>query len=226
MNNKAYIIGGLAVGLITGLSLTLGAVSYASEEENTPAPRMRHFNNEEVQEALENKDFELWKDLLTKNNQEPKILEVIDEDNFDEFVEMHELMKEGNEEEAEKIREELGLPEMRVPGKGKRGRGNPEHRQEAIEALENEDFDEWKEAISQDGREPKVLETINEENFDKFVEMHKLMQDGETEEAEAIRAELGLPEKKAREAGRCQGAQGEKGARPNRMKQNQSQDNQ
>ena len=56
-------------------------------------------------------------------------------------------------------------------------------------AFENKDYNAWKQQMQGRGR---VTQGVNESNFAKFAEMHQLMIDGKTAEANAIRTELGL----------------------------------
>lgn len=63
-------------------------------------------------------------------------------------------------------------------------------RHDAIQkALETKDYNAWKNLMQGRGR---VTQVINESNFAKFAQMHELLKQGKTAEAEAIRAELGL----------------------------------
>src|SRR3989338_6649130 len=63
-------------------------------------------------------------------------------------------------------------------------------RHEAMEkAFENKDYNAWKNLMQGKGR---VTQVINEKNFAKFAEAHKLALAGKTEEANKIRTELGL----------------------------------
>lgn len=63
-------------------------------------------------------------------------------------------------------------------------------RHEAMtQAFNNNDYNAWKELMQGKGR---VTQVINEGNFARFSEMHKLMLEGKTEEANSIRTELGL----------------------------------
>lgn len=63
-------------------------------------------------------------------------------------------------------------------------------RHEAMtQAFNNDDYNAWKEQMQGRGR---VGEIINEGNFARFSEMHKLMLEGKTQEANSIRTELGL----------------------------------
>lgn len=63
-------------------------------------------------------------------------------------------------------------------------------RHEAMtKAFENKDYNAWKELMQSKGR---INQVINEGNFTRFADMHQLMLDGKTEEANKIRTELGL----------------------------------
>ena len=63
-------------------------------------------------------------------------------------------------------------------------------RHEAMtKAFENRDYNAWKVQMQGRGR---VTQVVNEKNFARFAEMHRLMLDGKTIEANAIRTELGL----------------------------------
>ncbi len=60
---------------------------------------------------------------------------------------------------------------------------------EAVQsAIKNKDYNTWKKLM--DGR--GVTRKINEQNFARFAEMVKLRLEGKTQEADQIRAELGL----------------------------------
>jgi len=64
-----------------------------------------------------------------------------------------------------------------------------ERHEEMTKAFENKDYNSWKNLMQGKGR---VTQVINEGNFNKFAEMHKLTSEGKTEEANKIRTELGL----------------------------------
>ena len=72
---------------------------------------------EKMQTAIEQGDYTTWKEIIES---QPKMTDYINEGNFAQFSEMHNLMKEGNMEEAQKIRDELELPDR---GMGMRGMG-------------------------------------------------------------------------------------------------------
>lgn len=72
----------------------------------------------------------------------------------------------------------------------KKGPNYTEERHAAMEkAFESNDYAAWKNQMQGRGR---VTQVINEGNFAKFSQMHELMDEGKTAEANAIRTELGL----------------------------------
>lgn len=65
-----------------------------------------------------------------------------------------------------------------------------EERHQAMEkAFENNDFQAWKNLMQGKGR---VVQVVNEENFSRFAEAHRLAEEGKLDEAKQIRTELGL----------------------------------
>ena len=58
-----------------------------------------------------------------------------------------------------------------------------------IQAFDSNDYNAWKEQMQGKGR---VTQVVNEDNFAKFAEAHKLALEGKTDEANQIRQELGL----------------------------------
>ena len=71
-----------------------------------------------------------------------------------------------------------------------KGPNYSEERHEAmLKAFENNDYNSWK--LLMQGR-GKVSQVINESNFPKFAQAHRLVLEGNIEEAKKIRNELGL----------------------------------
>lgn len=102
INTKALALSLLAVGAITAASVaTASAYQGDNNTQGTPP-------NDDVRQAIENDDYSSWKEAVDSR---PKITDYINESNFDKFVEMHNLMQEGKADEANAIREELGLPD-------------------------------------------------------------------------------------------------------------------
>lgn len=65
----------------------------------------------------------------------------------------------------------------------------PERHEQMTSAFESNDYNSWKELMEGKGR---VSEVVNEGNFSRFAEAHRLSQEGNSEEALKIRQELGL----------------------------------
>lgn len=78
----------------------------------------------------------------------------------------------------------------------------PERHEEMTKAFENKDYQAWKENMQGRGR---VTELINEDNFTRFAEMHRLRLEGRNEEADQIRTELGLGLRNGSGAGQGKG---------------------
>lgn len=66
---------------------------------------------------------------------------------------------------------------------------SPERHEAMQKAFNNSDYNAWKNLMQGKGR---VTQVVNEGNFARFTEMHKLMLEGKTDEANKIRTELGL----------------------------------
>jgi len=60
-----------------------------------------------------------------------------------------------------------------------------------LRAFENNDYTAWKAQMGDRG----PARVVTKENFPRFTEMHKLMLEGKTAEANVIRAELGLDQR-------------------------------
>ncbi len=69
---------------------------------------------------------------------------------------------------------------------------NPETHAAMLEAFENKDFDSWKANKPNQGK-GRMMEVVNnQEAFEKFVEIREARLAGDSEKADALRAELGL----------------------------------
>ena len=64
----------------------------------------------------------------------------------------------------------------------------PERHEQMQKAFTDKSYTEWKDLMGNRG----ITEKINKDNFSRFTEMHQLELAGKTDEAQAIRTELGL----------------------------------
>ena len=76
---------------------------------------------------------------------------------------------------------------------GYRAHYSPERHAQMEQILENQDYESWLELV---GDKP-ITNYVTESNFSRFLEMMALRHEGNFEEADAIRAELGLPDRGA-----------------------------
>ena len=87
----------------------------------------------------------------------------------------------------------LLLPKAALAYKGDPNVQGPNYTVERHEAMEkafaNNDYNAWKSLMTGRGR---VTQVINAQNFARFAEAHRLAELGKTDEANKIRAELGL----------------------------------
>lgn len=111
-NTAAALLGAcfaVAMSASADTGLGYGAMRGGYDEE-------RH---EAVEATLEGGDYEAWVALMDGRG---RVTEVVTEDNFDTFVAMHEAMEAGDMEEAQELREELGLGLRPQDGSGYRGK--------------------------------------------------------------------------------------------------------
>lgn len=66
---------------------------------------------------------------------------------------------------------------------------DPERHQAIEQAINNQDYQSWRELMADRGRVTKI---VTAQNFNKFAEAHRLALNGQTEAARQIRTELGL----------------------------------
>lgn len=66
-------------------------------------------------------------------------------------------------------------------------------RQTAImQAIQNNDYNAWATAITQNGRKPEILDKINADNFSKYTEMMNSFKSGNFEDVKKLSEELGI----------------------------------
>lgn len=78
----------------------------------------------------------------------------------------------------------------------------PERHEAMTQAFENKDYQAWKNLMQGNGQ---VTQVVNEANFDKFAQAHQLALEGKTDEANQIRAQLGLGQGNGSGQGQGQG---------------------
>lgn len=111
MFKKGILLGVLGLAIAGATAYSTEALAYQGDANKT-GPNYSPERHEQMERAFENNDYNAWKSLM---NGKGRVMEVINEGNFNRFSEMHKLMEEGKTDEANKIRQELNL------GQGQRG---------------------------------------------------------------------------------------------------------
>ncbi len=67
-----------------------------------------------------------------------------------------------------------------------------ERHEDMTDAFDALDYSSWYDLMTQDGRTPGVLRTVNEDNFEVFAEMGEARLAGDLTRADDLKSELGL----------------------------------
>jgi len=117
----------MALMAVFALSLvSFGVMAYRGEP-SVEGPNYDADVHEQLEAALEARDYELWLSIREENNlpTRGKIFSVIDSTNFDKYVNLHEANMAGDVDSANIIRAELGLGQgMMRRGNGMRSQGS------------------------------------------------------------------------------------------------------
>jgi hypothetical protein len=115
MAKKLYVV----MGILTILVLSMSLVSaYKGSRENCDEER-----HELMTEAFSNLDYDVWSELMTNTGRNSRVMQMVNEDNFDVFVELHNAKISGNAELESQLRSELGLNRSPKDGSGWRENG-------------------------------------------------------------------------------------------------------
>jgi len=115
MKNKYIALGAVAIaGVLGAFAISQGALAYRGNPDQT-GPNYSPERHAEMQKAFDSNDYNAWKEQM---NGRGRVTQVVNEQNFSRFVEMRKLMLEKKYDEANKIREELGLGQGAGQGNG------------------------------------------------------------------------------------------------------------
>jgi len=127
-----------------------------------------------INHAIGSKDYIAWKEIMQNE---------LTEEKFNAIIERHEKFSgrmAGKEISMKRQKECFFL------SCGK------EEIKPLLDTIESGDYDAWKSAFDILEKPLKAAETVTEENFKRFAEMVKAMQNGDFETANSISEELGL----------------------------------
>ena len=149
----------------------------------------------EIRQAITNNDYATWQKLVSEKNANAPILKVVTADNWSEFVRFHQLLKNGQFDEAKTLAQTLGLPEHRGAGNGQgRGHGPKQESAEIRQAITNSDYATWQKLVSEKNANAPILKVVTADNWSEFVQFHQLKAAGQMDEAKALAEKLGLPQ--------------------------------
>lgn len=156
-------------------------------------PRGGHEKNENmeaVKSALDNNDYNAWLTAIAEMPKFEEIKSIINESNFNQMVEIHQLIQGGDVEGAKKIADELGISDLMPFGRGMGGmRGDMK---EIMSAVKDGDYDTFVELIKDKPIANDVLSVVNQDNFYLLKQIQELAQAGSFDEAKAIADKIGL----------------------------------
>lgn len=118
MTKKSLILGAAALA-ITGSAFAPTILAYQGDP-NVQGPNYTAERHEAMEKAFENNDYYAWKALMADNN--GRVTEVVNEQNFAQFAQAHELAEQGDVSGSQAIRSSLGLGKQNGTG-SHRGQG-------------------------------------------------------------------------------------------------------
>lgn len=109
---------GVIFFMLVGLIISTTVVSAYRGDYSVKGPEYNEERHTEMERAFETLDYDSWNDLMTQNGRHPRVVDVVNENNFELFVKAHEAGESGDYETAAKIRAELGLNDGQGPKDG------------------------------------------------------------------------------------------------------------
>jgi len=103
---KTILTLGAAALVLGGLFTLPGSVGAYRGDPGVEGPDCTEERHQEMEQAFESNDYQDWKNLMQGKG---RITQVVNQENFAQFAEAHQLAEEGKIDEAKQIRQELGL---------------------------------------------------------------------------------------------------------------------
>jgi len=187
--------------LVTGISATIILLIVLAVRASADANITGNDTNSNsgrrvaIVQAIQNNDYNAWVTAMTEKDRKPEILNIINADNFSKYIEMMNDFKGGKFAEAKKLSDELGISDLNTfkhSPKDYEGKSGDFKNSAVMQAIQNKDYNAWVAALTANGKNPKILEKINVNNFGRFTEMLQLVKDGKKDDAKVIADELGL----------------------------------
>lgn len=109
---------GIFVFMIVGMFISATTVNAYRGDYTAKGPDYTLERHEAMEQAFDNLDYNAWKDLMTNTGRNPRVVQVVNEGNFETFVMAHQAGENGDYELAAKLRSELGLNNGNGPKDG------------------------------------------------------------------------------------------------------------
>lgn len=106
INKKILITSLLGVAIIFG-TMGVNQVAAYQGDYTQKGPNYSEERHTLMSSAFQNRDYSAWKELMAGKG--GRVNQVVNQENFAKFSEAHDLAMQGKYEEANKIRQELGL---------------------------------------------------------------------------------------------------------------------
>lgn len=103
--NKSIAMGVLGLAILGTAVFASGVFASQGRMMDKFNPKCSSDRHTQMTEALANNDYVTWKSLMGDRG----AAKVVTQENFSKFAQMHNLMLEGKVEQANEIRQELGL---------------------------------------------------------------------------------------------------------------------
>lgn len=104
--NKKLLTLGIGTVVAGGLFLLPNKAQAYRGDPAVKGPNCSEERHQEMEKAFDNSDYEAWKNLMQGKG---RVTQVVNKDNFAKFAQAHNLAESGKTQEADQIRQELGL---------------------------------------------------------------------------------------------------------------------
>lgn len=148
---KTTIIGMLVVAIVSLVFSSLFVSAYRGDYD-MKGPQCTEERHELINQAFNDANYSAWSYLMSRDGRKPRVLTMVNEDNFERFIEAYNLGKSGNSEEASIIRSELGLNNGIGPKDGNGFRNGIMQENKQNELNRNQNIEKNQKTMKQQGR--------------------------------------------------------------------------